>query len=323
VGGLPAAVSALINLSASGFPSFASDTGGYRGGRPTREALLRWAEHSALAPYMQLGGGGESHNPWSYDAEATVIYRTLARLHDGLIPYWRSLAIAASTRGTPPIRALALSFPQDSGARSDPYAYLLGDDLYAVPVIEPGVTRRRVHIPPGRWVHWFTRVSYEGPRDEMLDAPLGQPLLFLRHGAVVPMLAEDVVTLASTDDATIVDAEDRRMVLRARIVPGEERASSTHDGARIVARSVEGVVSVRWTPGSDATELRAQIDWANRAGATGAAPTSVVLTGGTAVSQAPSLDDARQGRCAPCWAYSEASGELYVTVRGAAAWSAQ
>lgn len=322
VGGLPAAVSALVNLAASGFPSFASDTGGYRGGRPTREALLRWAEHSALAPYMQLGGGGESHNPWSYDAEASTLYRDIAKLHDALVPYWRTLAIAASRDGTPPVRALSLAFPQDPGARTDPYAYLLGEDLYAVPVVEAGVTQRRVHIPPGRWVHWFTRESFAGPTDVTVDAPLGRPIVFIRQGAVLPMLAEDVVTLSETDAMDIVDARDRREVLRARIVPGAERVVRTADGASVTARADGAAARFAFAQGSDATELRAEIDWANRAGATMNAPMSVSIDGGSDLTSAP-VADVRQGRCAGCWAYDNATRSLFVTVRGNGAWSAR
>lgn len=322
VGGLPAAVCALVNLSASGFPSFASDTGGYRGGRPTREALLRWAEHSALAPYMQLGGGGESHNPWSYDAEASALYRDIAKLHDALVPYWRALAIAASRDGTPPVRALALAFPSDSGARSDPYAYLLGEDLYAVPVVEAGVTQRRVHIPPGRWVHWFSREAFTGPMDVMIDAPLGRPIAFVRQGAVIPMLAEDVVTLSETDAMDVVDARDRRAILRARIVPGAERTARTADGATVTARAEGSSVRVAFNPGTDATELRAEIDWANRAGAASDPPMSVSTEMGAALASAP-IADVRAGVCSGCWAYDSATRSLFVTVRGSGAWSAR
>lgn len=317
VGGLPAAISALINLSASGFPSFASDIGGYRGGVPSREVLLRWAEHAAIAPFMQLGGGGESHNPWQFDPEATAIYRDLARLHDALIPYMRTLAIAASRDGTPPVRALALAYPNDPGARADRYAYLLGDDLYAVPVVEAGATRRAVHIPPGRWVHWATGVAHDGPADVTMDAPLGRPLLFVRQSAVIPLLAEDVVTLAPTADPTIVDASDRASIVRARVIPGTARAITLADRSEISARTEGATARVQWTPGAEASELRLQIDWGQRMGASGSsAPTAVEREGGAALAGG-SVADVRAGVCRDCWAFDGAT--LWITVRGATA----
>ncbi len=319
VGGLPAAVNALINLSASGFPSFASDTGGYRGGAPTREALLRWAEASALAPYMQLGGGGESHNPWQYDPEATALYREIVRLHDGLTPYWRALSLAASRDGTPPVRALSLAFPRDEGARSDSFAYLLGEDLYAAPVVEPGTSRRRVHIPPGRWVHWFTRERFEGPTDVTLDAPLGRPVLFVRQGAVIPMLAEDVVTLAPTEDPAVVDADDRASIVRARVVPGAAREVTLEDGAVIASRAEGPDARLTWTPGARARDLRVELDWRNRPGATETEPTSVTDAGGAALPRQPDPGPVRAGACAPCWAWDGARGAALIALRDAVA----
>ncbi|MDH5493189.1 MAG: hypothetical protein OEY14_14645, partial [Myxococcales bacterium] len=194
VGGLPAAITALQSLAASGFPNFGSDTGGYRGGMPTREALLRWAEHTAFTPILQLGGDGAHHNPWLLDAEAGAIYRRLARAHMDLVPYLRSYAIRAAETGLPPVNAPALAYPDDPGSALDPYAYLLGDDLFVAPVITPGATERSLHLPPGRWIHFFTRLPYEGSAALTVPAPLGMPPVFIRAGAILPLLPADLDT---------------------------------------------------------------------------------------------------------------------------------
>ena len=60
VGGLPSAVRAGTGLAVSGYPFFASDTGGFRHDRPTAEVMIRWTEYAALLPIMQYGGGGEN-----------------------------------------------------------------------------------------------------------------------------------------------------------------------------------------------------------------------------------------------------------------------
>ena len=65
VGGLPAAVAAGLSLSPSGFPLFASDTGGYRHGPPTKETFTRWFQHTALTPVMQIGTGS-SNVAWEF-----------------------------------------------------------------------------------------------------------------------------------------------------------------------------------------------------------------------------------------------------------------
>ena len=53
VGGLPAAVAASLSLGPSGYPLFASDTGGYRDSPPTKETFTRWFQYTALTPVMQ------------------------------------------------------------------------------------------------------------------------------------------------------------------------------------------------------------------------------------------------------------------------------
>jgi alpha-glucosidase (family GH31 glycosyl hydrolase) len=227
VGGLPAAISALTSLAASGFPSFASDTGGYRDGRPTREALLRWAEHTAFSPFLQLGGGGESHNPWSYDAEAGAIYARLARAHMDLVPTFRMLARRASRDGTPPVLHPAMAYPDDRAGYADPDAYLVGDDLFVAVVTEPGATSRRVHLPPGRWVHWFTGQEHTG--DVTVAAPLGEPPVFVRVGAILLLAPSDLDTLAEEDvDPALVTPSDRPYV-RARVLPGSHLDGSFSD----------------------------------------------------------------------------------------------
>lgn len=316
VGGLPASVHGLVSLAASGFPNFGADTGGYRGGRPTREVLLRWAEQTALSPVLQLGGGGESHNPWSYDADATAVYRSLARLHNDLIPYLYANAAAASRDGTPAVEALALAFPEDPGARTDGDAYMLGHDLCVAPVLVAGATQRRVHVPPGVWVHWFSREVYSGPADVMIDAPIGRPVLLVRQGAIIPMLSEDVDTLSSTGATDVVDLDDRRAILRAKVIPAGSRAFTLSDDTRLAVE--EGAASLRFTftPGRESSDLRVEFDLAHRGAPSMRAPT-MVLRDGVALARVVSVEETR--RCdGGCWHYDAATSLLRVRVVGAA-----
>jgi alpha-glucosidase (family GH31 glycosyl hydrolase) len=303
----------MMSLAASGFPTFGSDTGGYRGGMPTREALLRWAEQTSLSPVMQLGGGGDSHNPWAYDPDAVTIYRSLARLHNDLVPYLRLSAIAASRVGVPSVLSLALAFPDDLAARGDPYAYMLGPDLLVAPVVEEGATTRHVHVPAGTWVHWFTDASFTGPIDVDIDAPLGQPVLLMRQGALVPLYASDLDTLVDATDSTVVGFPARASILRARIVPAGSRELSLEDGSRLGVETTSTAITLTFTPGSESNDLRAQLDLAHGLGPH--AVTSVTRTDGTALTPATDAASVEAG-CDGCW-FQEASGTLHVGVRGA------
>lgn len=249
VGGLPAAVCGMISLAESGFPSFASDTGGYRGGMPTREALLRWSEQTALSPFMQLGGGGASHNPWEYDPEAVTIYRGLARLHQDLAPYYIANAQRAARDGTPPVRSVALAFPSDLAAREDRYAYVLGESLLVAPVVTAGAVERRVHLPAGEWVHWWSGRHFDGPTNVTVPTPLGQPAFFARAGAVIPMFPQELDTMSTATETDVVDRGDRatvaRMVVFATTGDTLGQIGETHV---TVTQNSDGF-RVRWSPG--------------------------------------------------------------------------
>ncbi len=305
VGGLRAAIHGMVSLAESGFPSFASDTGGYRGGMPDREVLLRWAEHTALSPFMQLGGGGTSHNPWMYDPEATQIYRGLARLHDDLTPYFIEHARKAAREGVPPLVSAGVAFPGDAAAGRDTEAYLLGDDLFVAPVVTAGATSRMVHVPQGNWVHWWSGTSYSGPADVTIPAPLGQPVLLAREGVVIRMNPQEVQSLVPTEGDRVVDLGDRANVLRIIAFPGASGTNRTwSDGDAMRVTNTADGWSLRWTVNDGVTALRSEV-------VVGAQAARVigVSTGGTTLRRDAA---ARDGTCPRCWDADGPRGVVWV-----------
>ncbi len=311
VGGLPSAVVAAQTLATSGFPAFGSDTGGFRG-EPTRESLLRWAEHTALSVVLQLGGGGDSHNPWMFDEEAATIYGGLARLHQRLVPYLAAMMAAATKDGTPTIRPLPLAFPSDVGsrARADD-EYLLGPDLLAAPVVVAGVTSRDVHMPPGKWISWWDASIHEGPKDENVAAPLGQPPLFARAGAIVPMYPDGIDTLVDATEPGTVTLASRRAEAEARAwVMGAAR-TTFDDGAAIAIDDGAQGIGVAWTPGSARTMLTIDVDVRARMGATGAI--TMVDGAGSRVAD----EAAVRASTTSAWAIDAAGGRAWIRIVGA------
>lgn len=316
VGGLQGAISGMMSLAASGFPNFASDTGGYRGGMPTRESLLRWAEHTAFSPLLQLGGAGESHNPWAYDMEAATIYARLARAHMDLVPYFRLLAIRAHTDGTPPVLHPSMAYPSDRAGYADINSYLIGDDLFVAPVVTPGATTRMVHLPPGRWVHWFTGVEMMG--DVMVAAPIGTPAVFLRVGAIVPLLPPDLDTLAEQDVGPGVVRPSDRPYLRARILPGGDRTVVTEEGITMHVTHTAAPLSIVVTPSATGlSDLRMQIDLDHADPVIAPSTITSLSANGTAVPMAADAASVQAGCDGSCW-YLDGS-TLWVSVRSATA----
>jgi alpha-D-xyloside xylohydrolase len=279
VGGLPAAIVAAQSLAESGFPSFGSDTGGFRNDTPTRETLLRWAEHTAFSVIMQLGGGGDSHDPWMYDEEAATIYGTLARAHMQLVPYLRGLVAKAHADGSPSIRSLPLEFPGDAAgfAHADD-EYLLGDAILVAPVTTAGATSRVVHVPPGDWSHWFTGAISRGPAEVTVDAPLGAPPVFVRAGAIVPLFPDGIDTLVASTAPGVVSLEGHEAEVEARVFATTSGDATWLDGASLTYTASSSALGVTWSPVAPVRDVFVAIDL-RRAAFTGAAPHALTVTG--------------------------------------------
>lgn len=234
VGGLPSAVAAGLSLSPSGFPLFASDTGGYRDGPPTKETFTRWFEHAALMPVMQIGTGS-STVAWEFagtefDDEMLGWYRDYTRLHLRLFPFFWSQIQRFADGGRPIVRPLGLAYPELGVHPAD--VYLLGDDLLVAPVVDPGVTTRTVTLPPGAWIHWFDGTVHDGGGEITVDAPLGTLPLWLRAGGLVPMLRPTIDTMAPTGQPDRVDsfATDAGR-LWPRLAWGPSSSTTLYDGS--------------------------------------------------------------------------------------------
>lgn len=225
VGGLPSAIRAGVGLSMSGFPFFAADTGGYRHSPPNKETFLRWAEQSALMPVMQTGDSS-SQPPWVYtpengrDAEALDTYRAFARLHLRLFPFFWSHVQAMAQTGRPVVRPYGLQFPSLGVHPEDTYA--LGDELLVAPVETAGAVTRTILKPPGRWFSWWDGSELGGEPGASVEvaAPLTTLPLFLREGALVPMLSPTMDTLSPATDPNVESYATAPGVLWVRAQPG-------------------------------------------------------------------------------------------------------
>lgn len=249
IGGLPSAVRAGQSLSMSGFPFFGADTGGYRHSPPNKETFMRWVSQSALSTCMQTGDSS-SQPPWVFtaengrDDEAVAHYRTFARLHLRLFPYVWTFAAQLATTGRPIQRPFGVQFPELGVHPAD--QYLLGDALLVAPIETAGVTSRTVIHPPGGWSSWFDGTVLAGEPGEAVSvsASLGQLPLFVRDGALVPMLRPTIDTLSPASDGSTDSFANSPGDLWVHVVPSNTKTSFTvFDGTVVTQeRTAEAVV---------------------------------------------------------------------------------
>lgn len=180
--GMPCVMPASFSLGFSGVPMVHCDAGGFFSfGKLKRddELFIRWMEMCAFSLMMR---SHESIRPWAnaqFDAPAVKPHTVrLTNIHKALKPYLRK-CVHEAQEGSPAMRP---DFYEsiDYASSHDPYSYFLGDDLYVCPVTEKKTDRRKVYLPKGVWVHFWTGKVYTGSEWYTIPAPLGEIPVFYR-----------------------------------------------------------------------------------------------------------------------------------------------
>jgi alpha-glucosidase (family GH31 glycosyl hydrolase) len=219
--GLPSVVTAGITAGMSGYSTWGPDiiSDGY-----DRELWLRWAEFGALTPVMR-------DHPWSrpkfsvdlwHDPGTIALFRKYAILHSALLPYFATYAAEAHRTGVPILRHLVLQYPEDPRSATAEYQYLLGESILVAPVIEQAAVTRKLYLPPGEWVNYWTGERYTGGADVTLAAPLDQIPILVRAGAILPFKPEPETASFKWSDPNLLQGS---LVWKA--YPGKAEGTST------------------------------------------------------------------------------------------------
>jgi alpha-D-xyloside xylohydrolase len=189
---LAATIRGGLSAGISGLALWSHDIGGYRG-MPEPELYVRWAQFGLFSSHSRMHGDSP-REPWRFGDEALAIVRKFARLRYRLFPYIRSAALEARDTGLPVLRTLPLAFPEDPNAAGWDHEYMFGPSFLVAPVIrkldELGRGRPRLHVylPPGEWIDYWTGRGVRGPAVVEAAAPLDIVPLFVRAGAIIPMM---------------------------------------------------------------------------------------------------------------------------------------
>jgi alpha-glucosidase (family GH31 glycosyl hydrolase) len=171
-----------------------------------RELWMRWAEFGALTPVMRDHVWSKpqfSVNLW-HDPETIALFRRYAILHSALLPYFATYAAEAHRTGVPILRHLVLEYPDDPRSATAEYQYLLGESLLVAPVIEPGALTRKLYLPHGEWVSYWTGEHYTGGADVTVPAPLDQIPIMVRSGSILPFMPEKETPTLNWSDANLL-----------------------------------------------------------------------------------------------------------------------
>jgi len=201
-----------INSGLSGFPLWGTDIGGFiPTAEYTGELHVRWFQFGAFCPLFRahgrnwhlrlpwgwnegfLGDGGPAEtgnftiNPAELrNAQVEPICRTYLELRYRLMPYLYTALKDTTETGLPIMRAMWLHHADDAAATARGDQYLWGRDMLVAPVVEKGATVRRVYLPRGKWIDYWTEQIVDGGREIDREVDLGTMPLWVRAGAVIP-----------------------------------------------------------------------------------------------------------------------------------------
>lgn len=175
-----------LSAGLSGIPFWSNDIGGYRG-KPSKDLYVRWAQFGLFCSHSRMHGDSP-REPWIFGNETAQTVRRFVELRYSLFPYLYSTAHEAARTGMPLIRALPLAFPGDPNAHDKDFQYMLGPWILVAPIYD-ATGKRNVYLPEGEWVDFWSGEVHAGPWNLSIEAPLDTLPLYIRSGAIIPMMS--------------------------------------------------------------------------------------------------------------------------------------
>jgi alpha-glucosidase len=257
--GLTSALWGGLSMGLSGVALWGSDIGGFFAlgdAELTPELLMRWVQLGAVSGVMRTESNGfavpaDKVRPQIFDPAQLANWTRWTKLRTQLLPYLAAAVATYRRTGMPLMRHMVLVAPDDPEATARSDQLLFGPDLLAAPVLGPGVREREVYLPGGDWVDLWRSGTWDsaagafvlgavalhaGRAAVTVPAPLEELPLFVRAGAVVPLLSPDVDTLAGygDDDPGLVTLGDRMDRLTLLAFPrGDETVRFFDRGERL------------------------------------------------------------------------------------------
>jgi alpha-glucosidase (family GH31 glycosyl hydrolase) len=186
-------LSTFVGTGFSGMAHVSGDVDGIFGGSP--HTYVRDLQFKCLMTTLMTMSGWAANpdkQPWTYGEPYTSINRMFLQLKSALTPYQYSYSWKAAETGVPPVRAMALQFPDDKSTYENhtgsAYQFMSGDWFLVAPVYRNTSTRDGIYLPAGDWIDFWDDTVRTGPMTlDGYDAPLDTLPLFVKSGAIVPM----------------------------------------------------------------------------------------------------------------------------------------
>jgi oligosaccharide 4-alpha-D-glucosyltransferase len=194
--GLQAQMPIMLGASISGIPYIHADAGGFAGGEKDNELYIRWLQFAQFTPVFRPHGTGFGEvnpgvtdipsEPVMWDATTQKLAQELIIDRYRLLPYNYNLGYEQWKFGKPLVRPMFYYNSNDTNLLKATNQYMFGDAFLVAPVNERGAKTKRLYLPAGEWINWYSNEKMSGGR--WLDAPLDMNHIpvFVKAGSFVP-----------------------------------------------------------------------------------------------------------------------------------------
>jgi len=167
-----------------------------------------------FSPMAMLNAWASGTKPWSFPGQSDAVRRTI-QLRMRLLPYFYTAFSRYHFDGIPPVRSMLLETGRieggqgDSGkldGETDPYGdgqvgsfkednslFMFGPDILVAPFSNRQI-QRKVRLPKGNWYDFYSGKFVGNGQEVVVTAKQlkDMPPLFVKEGAVIPMLGKSV-----------------------------------------------------------------------------------------------------------------------------------
>ena len=161
--------------------------------------LVRRIQSVVFSPQALVNGWMIPNQPWlqfDFDKnikgefltnheEVTSLCAKFFNLRMSLIPYLYSAFAKYEKEGIPPIRALVCDYDDDPLVRNIDDEFIFGDSILVAP-ITANENKRKLYLPKGEWINFFTNELFSGNKTYELEIKMNEMLVFVKNHTILP-----------------------------------------------------------------------------------------------------------------------------------------
>jgi alpha-glucosidase (family GH31 glycosyl hydrolase) len=179
-----------------GFGYWSHDIGGHQGDAGSPELYTRWIQWGVFSPIFRTHATSmpwHERRIWAYPLENFLVMRDAYLLRYSLVPYLYNEARNTYETGVSTVHPMYYDYPKDENAYAIPNQYMFGRDMIVHPITKPIdngsiFLSHETWLPEGKWYECSTGSILEGNKKVMMPFTLGDIPVFVKEGAIIPMM---------------------------------------------------------------------------------------------------------------------------------------